>query len=104
MVSVDGIYIKRMLQFREDLSEEMENVVVRVLRNDEADKRAEIDGNVHYVMHMWAVRKIILLYNPNYYFHYSFPTHPTINSDICAGRLNRKLNTIHIFAGQGDFG
>jgi hypothetical protein len=65
MVSVDGIYIKRMLQFREDLSEEMENVVVRVLRNDEADKRAEIDGNVHYVMHMWAVSNIILLYNPH---------------------------------------
>jgi hypothetical protein len=60
MASVDGIYIKRMLQLWEEMSEEMGNVVVRVLRNDEADKRAEADENVHYVMHMWAVRPLIL--------------------------------------------
>jgi hypothetical protein len=59
MVSMDGLEIKRMFQLRVDMSAEMGNVVVRVLRNDEADKRALSDANVHYVMHMWAVRSLI---------------------------------------------
>jgi hypothetical protein len=70
MVSVDGIYIKRMLQLREEMSEEMGNGVVRVPRNGEADKRAETDGNVHYVMHTWAVRPLLLhtiyFFNPDW--------------------------------------
>jgi hypothetical protein len=95
MVSVDGIYIKRMLQLREEMSEEMENVVVRVLRNDEADKRAETDGNVHYVMHMWAVSPLILHRIPEKLLVFSFPCYAymTNESSQVGGVLTEKLST-----------
>jgi hypothetical protein len=56
MASVDGLHLKQMLCCKEEMDENMGQIVVRILRNDESEKRADVHGNCHFVLHTWAVR------------------------------------------------
>jgi hypothetical protein len=40
---------------KKEMSEEMANVLIKLLRHDEVNRELGTDGHCHYVMHHWAV-------------------------------------------------